>query len=57
MEDIILLVIRALAGSGKSYIIKLLGKLEDTVANSPNEIDNELFKMVIDSIKEFEPKN
>ena len=57
MEDIILLIIRALAGSGKGYIIKLLGIAENAVINSPNEVDNELFKMVIDSVKEFQPKN
>jgi len=57
MEDVILLIIRALAGSGKGYIIKLLGKVEDIIINSPNEIDNELFKVVIDSVKEFQPKN
>jgi len=57
MEDLILLIIRALAGSGKGYIIQLLGKLEDIVANSPNAIDNELFKMVVESVKEFQPKN
>jgi len=57
MEDIILLVIRALAGSGKSYIVKLLGIAENAVINSPNEIDNELFKMILESVKEFQPKN
>jgi len=57
MEDLILLIVRALASSGKEYMHVLLDKLGEIVAGSPNEIDNELFAMVIDAIKTYEVKN
>ncbi len=57
MEDIILIIIRALAVFGEKGIHSLLDSLNSAVANSPNQIDNELFKIVLDAIKNYEPKN
>lgn len=57
MEDMILIVIRALAVLGEKGVHTLLGVVNNTVVNSPNKIDNELFKMVVNSIKSYEIKN
>ena len=57
MEDIILIVIRALAVLGQKGIQSLLDIVNEKVVNSPNQIDNELFKIVLDAIKSYEPKN
>jgi len=57
MEDLVLLIIRALATSGQEYIHVLLDKVSELVANSPNEIDNELFALLIQAIKTYEVKN
>ena len=57
MEDIILIVIRALAVLGQKGIQSLLDIVNEKVVNSPNQIDNELFKIVLDAVKSYEPKN
>jgi hypothetical protein len=57
MEDIILIVIRALAILGEKGVHALLDSVNNTVVASPNQIDNELFKIVLDSVKNYEPKN
>jgi len=55
VEDIILIVIRALAVLGQKGIQSLLDIVNEKVVNSPNQIDNELFKIVLDAIKSYEP--
>ena len=57
MEDMILIVIRALAILGEKGIHSLLDAANNAVIKSPNQIDNELFKLALDSIKSYEPKN
>ena len=57
MEDMILIVIRALAILGEKGVHSLLGSVNNAVLASPNQIDNELFKLVIDSVKSYEIKN
>lgn len=57
MEDMILIVIRALAILGTKGIHSILDSAGNAVKNSSNKIDDELFKMVIDSIKSYTPKN
>lgn len=57
MEDMILIVIRALAVLGVKGIHSLLDKLNNAVLASPNQIDNELFKIVLDAVKSYEVKN
>jgi len=57
MEDMILIVIRALAILGTKGIHSILDSAGNAVLNSPNKIDDELFKMVIDSVKSYTPKN
>ena len=55
MEDIILIIIRALAVLGQKGIQSLLDIVNEKVVNSPNQIDNELFKIVLDAVKSYEP--
>ncbi len=57
MEDVILIVIRALAVLGEKGLHSLLDSLNNAVIESPNEIDNELFKIVINAFKSYEVKN
>jgi len=57
MEDVILIIIRAMAVLGDKGIDSLLDSVNNAVIKSPNKIDNELFKIVLDSIKSYEPKN
>ena len=57
MEDVILIVIRAMAVLGEKGIHSLLDSVNNAVVKSPNEIDNALFKIVLDSIKSYVPKN
>lgn len=57
MEDVILIVIRALAILGEKGVHSLLDAVNNAVVSSPNQIDNELLKIVLDSIKNYEPKN
>jgi len=57
MEDMILIVIRALAVLGEKGVHSLLNSVNNAVLASPNQIDNELFKLVIDSVKSYEIKN
>jgi len=55
VEDIILIVIRALAVLGQKGIHSLLDMAYEKVVKSPNQIDNELFKIVLDAVKSYEP--
>ena len=57
MEDMILIVIRALAVLGEKGVHSLLDAVNNAVVASPNKIDNELFKLVLDSAKSYVPKN
>ena len=57
MEDMILIVIRALAVIGEKGVHSLLDAANNVVVNSPTQIDNELFKIVVDAVKSYEPKN
>ena len=57
MEDMILIVIRALAILGTKGIHSILDSAGNAVLNSPNKIDNELFKIALDSVKSYIPKN
>ena len=57
MEDIILIVVRALAVLGEKGVHSLLDAVNNAVVASPNQIDNELFKLAVDSIKSYVPKN
>ena len=57
MEDVILLIIRGLFVVGEKGIHSLLDKANNAVIASPNKIDNELFKFVLDSVKSYVPKN
>jgi len=57
MEDMILIVIRALAVLGEKGVHSLLDAVNNAVVTSPNQIDNELFKLVIKSVKSYEIKN
>ena len=57
MEDVILIVIRAMAVLGEKGIHSLLDSVNNAVVKSPNEIDNALFKIVLDSVKSYVPKN
>ena len=52
-----LIIIRALAILGEKGIHSLLDKLNNAVIESPTEIDNALFKIVLDAVKSYEPKN
>jgi len=57
MEDVILIIIRAMAVLGDKGIDALLDSVNNAVIKSPNKIDNELFKIVLDSVKSYVPKN
>lgn len=57
MEDMILIVVRALAVLGEKGVHSLLDSVNNAVIKSPNEIDNALFKIVLDSVKSYVPKN
>ena len=57
MEDMILIVIRALAILGEKGVHSLLDSADNAVLASPNQIDNELFKIALDAVKSYEPKN
>uniref|UniRef100_A0A6M3KCL1 Uncharacterized protein n=1 Tax=viral metagenome TaxID=1070528 RepID=A0A6M3KCL1_9ZZZZ len=57
MEDMILIVIRALAVLGEKGVHSILSKVNNLVIESPNEIDNELFKIVLNAVKSYEIKN
>ena len=57
MEDVILIVVRALAVLGNKGIHALLDSVGNAVIDSPNQIDNELFKIALDAVKSYEPKN
>lgn len=57
MEDMVLIVVRALAVLGVKGIHSLLDAVNNAVITSPNKIDDELFKIVLDSVKSYVPKN
>ena len=57
MENIILIIIRALGVLGETGVHWLLDKIEVAVIASTNLVDNELFYKAVTYIKSWEPKN
>jgi hypothetical protein len=57
VENIILIVIRALGVLGEKGVHFVLDAIEDFVVGSDNVVDNELFYKVVAYIKTWEPKN
>ncbi|MCJ7790550.1 MAG: hypothetical protein MUP69_10340 [Candidatus Atribacteria bacterium] len=57
MEDLVLIIVRALAIFGENGIHSLLDIVNDKVKASGSKIDDELFKIVLDSVKSYVPKN
>lgn len=57
MEDIILIIIRALGTLGETGVHWLLDRIEAAVIASTNLVDNELFYKAITYIKSWTPKN
>jgi hypothetical protein len=56
-EEIILIVIRALGILGTKGIQSALKGINNAVDKSPNKIDNELFNLVLNAVKTYEPTN
>jgi len=53
---IVLMVVRALGGLGRTELEKLLCKIDKIVYESPTELDNELwFKILLNTMKAHEP--
>lgn len=57
MENIILIIIRALGVLGEKGVHFVLDAIENFIIASANLVDNELFYKVIAYIKTWEPKN
>ena len=57
MENIILIIIKALGVLGQTGVHWLLDKIEDAVIASGTLIDNELFYKAVTYIKYWETKN
>jgi len=57
MEDVILIIVRALAVLGDKGVHALLDSVNNAIIESPNQIDDELFKIVLAAVKSYEPKN
>lgn len=57
MENIILIVIKALGVLGEKGVHWFLELIETKVVASSTEIDNEVFYRVLDYIKSYVPKN
>lgn len=57
MENIILIVIKALDALGEKGVHWVLDGLERTVIASKSLIDNEVFYRVVTYIKSWQPKN
>ena len=57
MENIIIIIIKALGVLGQTGVHWLLDKIEDAVIASGTLIDNELFYKAITYIQSWEPKN
>ena len=57
MEQIIIIILKALGALGENGIHYVLELIETKVVESSTEIDNEVFYVVLDAIKSYEPKN
>ena len=57
MENIILIVLKALGALGEQGVHYVLELIETKIVASSTEIDNEVFYTVLDGIKSYVPKN
>ena len=57
MENIILIVLKALGALGETGVHYVLEMVETKIVDSSTEIDNEVFYAVLNGIKSYEPKN
>lgn len=57
MENIILIVLKALDSLGEKGIHYVLELIETKIVDSSTEIDNEVFYAVLSGIKSYVPKN
>ena len=57
MENVILILVRALAVLGEKGIHWLLNAIKQSALKSPNKVDDELFEKVLSAIKSFDSKN
>jgi len=57
MENIILIVLKALGALGEKGVHYVLDRLEAFIVLSTTLIDNEVFYRVIEHIKSWTPKN
>lgn len=57
MENIILIVLKALGALGETGVHYVLEMIETKIVDSSTEIDNEVFYAVLNGIKSYEPKN
>lgn len=57
MENVILIIVRALAALGTKGVHFVLEALHQMVLKSNNKVDDELFNQVLADIKTYEPKN
>ena len=57
MENIILIVLKALGSLGETGVHYVLEFIETKIVASSTEIDNEVFYAVLNGIKSYTPKN
>ena len=57
MENIILVVLKALGALGDQGVHYVLELIETKIVASSTEIDNEVFFRVLAAVKTYEPKN
>ena len=57
MENIILIVLKALGALGEKGVHFVLELIETKIVASSTEIDNEVFYVVLDAVKTYVPKN
>ena len=57
MENIIIVVLKALGALGEKGVHYVLELLETKIVASSTEIDNEVFYVVLNAVKSYEPKN
>lgn len=57
MENIIIIILKALGALGEKGVHWFLELIETKVVDSSTEIDNEVFYKVLTYVKSYEPKN
>lgn len=57
MENIIITILKALGILGEKGVHYVLELIETKIVESSTEIDNEVFYLVLDAVKSYEPKN